>query len=84
MAANLEISAESKELTTGKINAQLIERLLKKIEKKEKELEQAAEQINVLNNKVVDLETEQERNTNLAIARENELKADLSKRVQRT
>ena len=58
--------------------------MLKDIEKKEKELEKAAEQINVLNNKVVDLEKQQERNANLAIARENELKADLSKRTKGT
>ena len=40
--------------------------------------------INLLNNKITDLETELERKNNLVIARENELKADPSKRTTST
>ena len=84
MATNLEISAESEKMTMKEINAQIIEGLQMIIDDKEKELEQATEKINMLNNKVGDLETELEQKNNYVIARENELKADQSKKTTNT
>jgi hypothetical protein len=84
MAMNLEIPAESEKMTMEEINTQLIEGLQEIIEDKEKELKQATEKINKLNNKVRDLETELERKNNCGTAKENELKAELSKRATNT
>ena len=84
MATNLEISAEGEKMTMQEIDDQLIEGFQMIIEDKEKELEQATEKINMLNKKVGDLEMELERKNNYGIARENELKADKSKRTTNT
>ena len=84
MSTNLEISAEGEKMTMKEIDDQLIEEFQMIIEDKEKELEQATEKINMLNKKVGDLETELERKNNYGIARENELKADQSKRTTNT
>jgi predicted nucleic acid-binding Zn-ribbon protein len=84
MATNLEISAEGEKMTMQEIDDQLIEGFQMIIEDKEKELEQATEKINMLNKKVGDLETELERKNNYCIARENELKADQSKKTTNT
>ena len=84
MTTNLEMSSEREEMTMGECDIQLIEGFQMLLEDKTKELEEATEEINLLNNKIADLEAELERKNNLVIARENELKTDISERTTGT